>query len=93
MKIIVTRHQSLVQYLHEEGIISGYEQIVSHADEDTVRDKEVIGVLPLRLAAMAKTVTEVPLALTAEDRGKELPVERIREIAGAPVTYTVEVAK
>jgi hypothetical protein len=49
----------------------------------------VFGVLPLNLAAHAAMVTSVPLALTAEDRGTELDIERVREIAGAAQTYVV----
>ena len=91
--IIVTRHASLVQHLREIGIASETTPVVAHATEESVRGKRVVGVLPLRLAALAESVTEVPLALAPEDRGVELPVERIREIAGAPVTYTVGVVK
>ena len=89
--IIVTRHSALVDLLIERGVINGDEKVISHATSEDITGKNVIGVLPLRLASMAKTVTEVPLNLTADDRGKELPIERLREIADDPVTYTVGV--
>jgi hypothetical protein len=89
--IIVTRHSALVDLLIERGVINGDEEVISHATSEDITGKNVIGVLPLRLASMAKTVTEVPLKLTADDRGKELPIERLREIADDPVTYTVGV--
>lgn len=88
-KVIVTRHAALVDYLVEKGLISDSDQVVAHADESTVRGKHVIGVLPLRLAAHAASITEIPLDLTPGDRGKELTLDRVREIAGAPVTYRV----
>lgn len=87
--IIVTRHPALVQYLHETGIASPEATVISHATEEDIRGKDVIGVLPLRLAAIARTVTEIPLALEPEDRGKGLDIDRIREIAGEPVTYVI----
>lgn len=89
MKKIITRHQSLVSYLQEIGLSDGTEEVLSHASADDVRGQDVIGVLPLSLASVAKSVTEVPLALTPADRGQELSLERLREIAGDPVTYRV----
>lgn len=49
----------------------------------------IIGVLPLALACLAESVTEIPLDLTPEDRGKELDINRLREIGGEPTTYKV----
>ena len=87
--VIVTRHQALVALLRERGLIGDEAVVIEHASPDTVRGKDVIGVLPLSLAAIANTITEIPLALTPSDRGIELTLERIREIAGQPVTYKV----
>ena len=64
-------------------------RIIDHASPDDVRGQHVIGVLPLSLAALALSVTEVPLALTPEMRGKELGLETLRRIAGEAVIYTV----
>lgn len=89
MQVVVTRHGSLVEYLIEIGLIEADTPVLAHVSEDDVRGKHVVGVLPLRLAATAASVTEVPLALTPEDRGQELSIERIREIAGEPVVYEV----
>jgi len=87
--VVITRHASLVQYLCECGITDGSEPVITHATAADVAGNHVIGVLPLSLAAMAASVTEVPLNLTPEDRGKELPIERLREVAGEPVTHVV----
>lgn len=89
-KIIVARHPALVQYLIERGVCPEGTPVVAHATPEVVRHNHVYGVLPLHLAAEAALVTEVPLALTPEDRGVELSIERMREIAGEPVTYRVE---
>jgi hypothetical protein len=91
--IVVTRHPSLVALLEERGLVDGTERVVSHATREDIEGNHVIGVLPLSLASAALDVTEVPLALTPEDRGKELGIDRLREIAGDPVTYKVEVTK
>ena len=66
---------------------------MDHATPEDVAGKDVIGVLPLSLACLARTVTEIPMALTPEMRGKELDLETLRRIAGEAVTYTVTVTK
>lgn len=88
-KIVVTRHEGLVAYLREIGLIDASTPVVAHASIETVVGKHVIGVLPLSLAAAATRVTEIPMALPQELRGKELSLEDMRRFAGAPVTYVV----
>ena len=85
--IIVTRHPALVEFLAEEHGIRG--RVVAHATEKDVAGKHVIGVLPLRLAALALTITEVPLNVPEDMRGSELTVDDLRKFAGEPVTYNV----
>lgn len=92
-KTVVTRHPALVALLIERGIISEGTKVISHATATDVAGCHVIGVLPLSLASLAESVTEIPLALSPEDRGQELGIARLREIAGAAVTYKVEVVK
>lgn len=86
---IITRHPALIEYLMEIGLADRGAQILSHATEKDVAGEDIIGVLPLALAAKAKSITEVPLALTPEMRGKELDLDTIRAIAGKPQTYKV----
>ena len=90
MTIIVTRHDALVSYLREIGLADEATTILSHATVEDVRGQDVIGVLPLSLASVTNTVTEIPLALTPEDRGQELSLDRVREIAGTPRTYWIQ---
>jgi len=89
MKVVVTRHTSLVDYLRERGLIDDGALVIPRPSEEDVRGRHVIGVLPLHMAALAATITEVPLALTREDRGRKLSLERLREIAKPPRTYVV----
>ena len=87
--VVITRHPALVDLLHERGIINGNEPVIEHATADDVRGRHVIGVLPLSLAAQAESVTEIPLSLTPQDRGQELSLDRLREVAGPARTYVV----
>lgn len=87
--IVVTRHPALVQFLLEQGLIHAGVPVISHASPEQVRGRHVIGVLPLSLASLAESVTEVPLSLPPELRGVELTLEQVREYAGRPVTYKV----
>ncbi len=88
--LVVTRHQSLVDYMMEIGLISGQEQIVSHVRPQDIEGKDVVGVLPLAIAKHANTVTEVPLQMTKQDRGKDLDIKRVREIAETPICYRIQ---
>lgn len=88
-KVVVTRHPALVALLIERGLVEEGVPVISHATPDQIAGKDVIGVLPLNLAALANSVTEVPLALTPELRGKELDLDTLRGIAGEAVTYKV----
>ena len=87
---VITRHKALVEYLLDKDIIKeGEYKLIEHADYKDVEGQDVIGVLPLQLASYAKSVTEVPLKLTPEMRGKELTFEEVEKIAEKPVQYIV----
>lgn len=92
--LIITRHAPLYEYLREMGIIDATIPVLAHVSDPSILDgKHVIGVLPHSLSSRCASVTEVPLALTLADREAmtrgDLSLERMREIAGAPVTYVV----
>ena len=87
---VVTRHKALVDYLLNKNIIKeGEFKLIEHADYTEVQGQDVVGVLPLQLSAYAKSITEVPLTLTPEMRGKELTLDEVSMIAGKPVQYIV----
>ena len=87
---VITRHKALLAYLLDKDIIKeGEYKLVEHADYKDVEGQDVIGVLPLQLASYAKSVTEVPLKLTPEMRGKELTFDEVEKIAEEPVQYIV----
>ena len=91
MKLVVTRHPALVEYLKETGLISdGDYELIAHATVEDVKGKDVIGVLPINLAAEAASVTDVPLNIPAERRGQELGLSEVRAYAGPPRKYVVK---
>lgn len=86
--IIVTKSPAIVQYIVELGLVSSARVLLLPRAED-VRGKHVIGELPLHLAALAESVTEIPLDIPVSLLGKELSLEQVRKYAEPPVTYTV----
>jgi hypothetical protein len=91
--VVITRHPALVDYLRELEMVGDGVEIISHATPEAVAGRHVCGVLPHSLSCLTASFTEVPLRLTPELRGKELDLATLREIAGEPVTYKVEVIK
>ena len=89
--LVVTRHDGLVEYLLQEGIIDSSTKVISHAQPEIIKGKNVLGVLPHSLSCLTLSFSEIPLDLTPADRGQELTCSRIREIAGEMVTYKVNV--
>lgn len=87
--LVVTRHQALVDYLVEQGAVAPGSRVVEHATEDDVRGQHVVGVLPIHLAALAASVTMVPMELRPEQRGRELTLEEVRAAAGRLTRYVV----
>lgn len=92
--LVVTRHPALVQHLRETGVIGDGAEVLAHVESpEQIRGRHVIGVLPYHLGALTASVTEVPMALTPAIREEmtrgDLTIERVREVAGAPVRYVV----
>ena len=87
--LIVTRHQALVPFLVELGLVGLGVSVVEHASPEDILGKHVVGILPLHLAALAAKVTVVPLTVPQELRGVELSLDQVRQYAGEPATYVV----
>ncbi len=93
--VVVTRHPALVSHLCGLGLIPSTDghtpdcEVIDHATPAHVAGMHVIGVLPLHLAALAAKVTEVPLYIPEECRGRELTLEEVQRYAGEPSTYRV----
>lgn len=85
-KVIISRHAGAVEWLEQLGITG---DVISHATPEDVQGKDVIGNLPLHLAALAKSVTVIGLPdLDPELRGQDLTPEQMDE-AGANLTRYV----
>lgn len=90
--LVITRHPALVEYLREQGHIGGDARVIDTATEDDVRGQHVIGILPIRLAALCASYSECSLVLGPQDRGvTDLTIDRVREIAQPLTTYRVAV--
>lgn len=88
MKVLVTRHQALVEYFANMGIT--FDKVITHATAEDVKCNDVHGVLPLSLASLANTITTINMDLPAEMRGKELSLEDIKKYLVDISTYKVE---
>ncbi len=88
--LVVTRHPALVEFLKDEGYVGEGVKVVAHiSDPNEIACKNVFGILPLELAAVANEVTEVPLTVPKERWNVELSLEELRGYAGKPQTYKV----
>lgn len=88
--IVVTRHAAFVELVRERGLVGPEVRVFDHIDDpDVIMGKRVIGVLPLHLARFAAEVVVVELTMGPEDRGRDLPIERLRQIAGPTSAYQV----
>ncbi len=87
--LVVTRHPGLIEVLAEQGICDKATPVVAHATPDQIRGKNIAGVLPLALAAVCESVTEVSLSLPAELRGQELTAAQVRSHMTGTRTYRV----
>jgi len=87
MVVIVSRHQGLVDWLARRGIVG---DVITHASPDDVKGKDVIGNLPLHLAAVAKSVTVVDMPdLPADWRGKDITPDQMDQAGATLSRYVV----
>lgn len=85
--VIVTRHQGQVEWLAQQGITG---KVISHATPEDMQGADVVGNLPLHLAALANTVTAVDLPnLSAELRGQDLTPEQMEQAGANLKSYKV----
>lgn len=86
--ILITRHQGLVDFLLEQGHEFGL--VISHVTAPAVLDgKDVIGVLPVHLAARCETFSELTLEIPAELRGVDLSRDQVAEFQRGIRTYKI----
>lgn len=88
--IVITRHPALVRWLLDNMVIDESTEVFAHATPELVKGKDVIGVLPMRLAALTGRFREVTLEIPAEWRGKELTLEQFKQCNPCLTEYHVE---
>ena len=89
--VIIARHQGVVDWLKGRGIEG---TVIPHADYADVCGRDVIGVLPLHLAAAANTITTIDMDdLPLEMRGKELTPAEMDRYGACLHTYKVTKVK
>ena len=66
---------------------------MEHAGVDDVQGRDVVGNLPLHLAARCHTITSVAMSVPLEMRGRELTLDELREVYRGVHTYRVEEVK
>ena len=92
--IVVSRHPAFLEFLKEIGLVDENTPIISHADPSEISGKTVItSGIPLHLAALAKRVITVDLALPPELRGEELTVEDMKKYLKGITEYEVRKIK
>ena len=88
-KLVVTRYQSLVEYMIKIKLIDKDTKVITHAKINDVKGKHVFGVIPYWLACHAKKFTEIQLRVPTERKGKELSLEEVEFYSLEPKTYTI----
>lgn len=86
--VAVNRHEVIVDILRERGVVGDEMEVVSESAA-AVRGRDVFGVLPLSLAAEARSVTTVSVSASAVDAGFPWDAGRVRERAGGVGRYMV----
>ncbi|KKN61477.1 hypothetical protein LCGC14_0521320 [marine sediment metagenome] len=89
-KLVITRYQSLVEYLKEIGLIDEDTKILTRAEVKDVKGKHVLGVLPYWLSCHASKYTEVQIRVPSERKGKELSLEEVQFYSLEPKTYRIK---
>lgn len=88
MKVLVTRHEALIEYFSNMGII--FDKVITHATPEDITGNDVWGVLPLHLASLADTVTTIDMNLPVEMRGKELSLTDVETYFTGMSTYQIK---
>ena len=88
-KVIVTRHQQLVDYLITNNIVPVGTVSHSHVSIKDIEDKHVIGILPFHLACHCAVFTEIPLRIPYDKRNRTLTDEEFNFCIQEPRTYVI----
>jgi len=87
--LVVTRHPPLVVYLREINLIDNTATVLKHAQFSDVRDRHVVGILPVHMLKVTASLTHIPLPVPPELRGHLLTLEQVRLYAQPPQRISV----
>ena len=85
--VVVTKHTAFAQLVRERGMVGADTPVLSKVHKLDVADKDVLGTLPVHLAAEAKSITTIRFKIPPNLRGRELPLEELRKYAGEAHTF------
>lgn len=84
--VIITRHAGLVEWLNNHGITG---TVITQACPKDIEGKDVIGNLPLALAALTHTITSISMNVPLEKRGQDLTPTELDQFGATLETYEV----
>lgn len=87
--VIITKHKALVEYLTEIGLANSDTTVIQRVTQSDIEGKDVIGVLPLRLACYANSITDVRVEVPKELRNDILTLSQFREFVTDISTYKI----
>jgi len=94
IEVVVTRHDKLLLYLWDIGLVEPTAYVIGHAFPEDVEGKHVGGILPHAISCLCKQYTEIQLRIPQELWGTDLTIEQIKQfMVGEPVTYKVRRVK
>nr|BDI55091.1 MAG: CRISPR-Cas system-associated protein Csx16 [uncultured archaeon] len=73
--IIVSRHAGAINWLKKHYPKFSNLKHLTHISEEEIKDRIIIGTLPVNLAVLAKEYWHLSMNVPLEMRGKELTVE------------------
>ncbi len=88
--LIITRHPALLTVLVEDFGVSPDTPVVAHATAGDLKDKHTLGVLPVGLAALTASHTELVLRVPPELRGTELNAQQVRQYMAGLKAYQIQ---
>lgn len=75
--LVVTRHKNLKEFLINKGLITVVTPSITHATMGDVLKKNVVGNLPMHLAAHTNAIMSLTINVPLDKRGTELSVEEL----------------
>lgn len=89
-KIVVTKYQTVYDFLVEKEIIPEGTEMVSYINPKYAEGKEIYGMVPMSIAALAESYTEVKIAFNNKANPEDLSVQELERLIKYVTTFTVK---